>query len=238
MPGSRWLLCGTFPRSRRSAASRCDPASFFASTSCDRATTSPEVVAPSADVVIPSASPRRLLEKSSRRLLLSRPCRGVGSTGSRTVRGECIATSKEAVLGAAIKGRRKIMVDGEQFLWSIHEEDVNTLHVVSRDKRLNLRFGWQHANRRANPSSMSWASASSAFRHLGLGACSGAWLARPSFVAFASHGSHTHSMGSGAQGARRLQGPAAWLLYASDHGSTLERRYPDLLRNTRPGADV
>ncbi len=49
-------------------------------------------------------------------------------------------------MGAAIKGRRKIIVGGEQFLWSIHEDDVNTLHVVSRDKRLNLRFGWQHAN--------------------------------------------------------------------------------------------
>ena len=49
-------------------------------------------------------------------------------------------------MGAANKGRRRIVVDGEQFLWSLHEEDVNTVHVVSRDKRLILRFGWQHAN--------------------------------------------------------------------------------------------
>ena len=49
-------------------------------------------------------------------------------------------------MGAATKGRRSIVVAGEQFLWSVHEDDANTVHVVSRDKRLNLRFGWQHAN--------------------------------------------------------------------------------------------
>ena len=49
-------------------------------------------------------------------------------------------------MGAATKRRRKIAVADEQFLWSIHEADLNTAHIVSRDKRLNLRFGWQHAN--------------------------------------------------------------------------------------------
>ena len=34
---------------------------------------------------------------------------------------------------------------GELFLWSLHDEDVNTLHVVSHDKKLNLRYGWQHS---------------------------------------------------------------------------------------------
>lgn len=49
-------------------------------------------------------------------------------------------------MGAATKKRRRIIVNGERFMWSVHEDDVNTIHVVSRDKRLNLRFGWQHAN--------------------------------------------------------------------------------------------
>jgi len=34
---------------------------------------------------------------------------------------------------------------GERFLWSLHEEDLNYLHIVSQDKRLNLRYGWQHS---------------------------------------------------------------------------------------------
>ena len=46
---------------------------------------------------------------------------------------------------ASSKKRRKLTIDGRLFLWSLHEEDVNSLHVVSADKRLNLRYGWQHA---------------------------------------------------------------------------------------------
>jgi hypothetical protein len=49
-------------------------------------------------------------------------------------------------MGAATKRRRKLVIDGETFLWSIHDDDVSTLHVVSPDKRLHLRYGWQHAN--------------------------------------------------------------------------------------------
>lgn len=46
---------------------------------------------------------------------------------------------------ATHKKRRKIIVEGRLFLWSLHDEDVNLLHVVSDDKRLNLRYGWQHS---------------------------------------------------------------------------------------------
>lgn len=45
---------------------------------------------------------------------------------------------------ASLKKRRRITVDGRLFLWSLHGEDLNELHVVSHDKRLNLRYGWQH----------------------------------------------------------------------------------------------
>lgn len=48
-------------------------------------------------------------------------------------------------MAATHKKRRKIHVDGRLFLWSLHEEDVNELHIVSDDKRLNLRYGWQHS---------------------------------------------------------------------------------------------
>lgn len=47
-------------------------------------------------------------------------------------------------MGAATKGRRTITIAGERFLWSLHEEDLNYLHIVAHDKRLNLRYGWQH----------------------------------------------------------------------------------------------
>ena len=43
------------------------------------------------------------------------------------------------------KNRRKIDVNRRQFFWSLHDEDVNQLHIVSDDKRLNLRYGWQHS---------------------------------------------------------------------------------------------
>jgi hypothetical protein len=48
-------------------------------------------------------------------------------------------------MGATHRKRRRITVDGELFLWSLHEEDLNTLHVLSQDKQLNLRYGWQHS---------------------------------------------------------------------------------------------
>lgn len=48
-------------------------------------------------------------------------------------------------MGARLKNRRRITVAGELFLWSLHDEDANTLHVVSHDKKLNLRYGWQHS---------------------------------------------------------------------------------------------
>ena len=46
---------------------------------------------------------------------------------------------------ASSKKRRKLTVDGRLFLWSLHEDDINELHVVSHDKRLNVRYGWQHS---------------------------------------------------------------------------------------------
>ncbi len=48
-------------------------------------------------------------------------------------------------MAIARRKRRKIVVDRRLFLWSLHEEDVNELHIVSDDKHLNLRYGWQHA---------------------------------------------------------------------------------------------
>ena len=43
------------------------------------------------------------------------------------------------------KGRRRIIVGGRLFMWSLHDEDINQLHVVSDDKLINLRYGWQHS---------------------------------------------------------------------------------------------
>jgi hypothetical protein len=46
---------------------------------------------------------------------------------------------------ATRKHRRKLTIGGRLFLWSLHEDDLNDLHVVAENKRLNLRYGWQHA---------------------------------------------------------------------------------------------
>ena len=53
----------------------------------------------------------------------------------------------DALMGARTKGRRRIVVQGEVFYWSVHDEDLNTIHLVSADKRLILRYGagWQGA---------------------------------------------------------------------------------------------
>lgn len=47
-------------------------------------------------------------------------------------------------MAARTRKRRRIVIEGELFLWSAHEGDVGFLHVVAADKRLNLRYGWQH----------------------------------------------------------------------------------------------
>jgi len=46
---------------------------------------------------------------------------------------------------ASAQNRRKLTIDGRLFFWSLHEEDINALHIVSADKRLILRYGWQHS---------------------------------------------------------------------------------------------